>query len=306
MNLKRIPSDASWSRLEREYANSRSFLLRLPNVDRTEIEFVGRKEDPIIVKVCNFLNRISSARTKDMTLVVLGPMHLLPYVYHSVNENYNFRNLIALRLSRLTPSGVFLSNEHFGAAVFRTNKSKSMNEVRKPYQYCKCCRNTVKDYGGKTHLMDARGTRVTDVWTDITMNRSNVFPPDVVKRLFEIVRGDDPTFCAYSLGMKTARNTDGRLASAILDKVVPEIRQAIPVKNEPQLDNNLNTDVIEGFRDIPDGTIDFALVDPPYNISVKYGRSTDNLDTAAYLDWCKRWIDEVTRTLKPGGDTCIS
>ena len=291
----------SWGRLEQEYANSESFILRLPDVDRTEIESVGKKEDSIVIKICNFLDRLTSANIKNKTLVVLGPTHLLPYAYHSVNDRYHFRNLIALRLSRPNTSGTFLPNEHFGAIVFKTNRSKSMNEVRKPYQYCKCCGNTEKDYGGKTHLMDSRGTRVTDVWTDITMNQSNAFPSDAVKRLFEIVRGDDPVFCAYNLSMKAARNEDGQLSPAILDRIMPDVHQAIPAKNKPRLGRILNTDVIEGFRDIPDGTIDFALVDPPYNISVKYGRSSDNLDTAAYLDWCRRWIDEATRTLKPGG-----
>ena len=301
MELRKIPPDASWDRLVQEYSNAQSFLLRLPNIDRTKIESVNRKKDSTIVKICAFLSRLSSAHTKGKTLVILGPMHLLPYVYHSVNENYYFRNLIALRLSAPAPSETFLPNEHFGAIVFRTSKGKSMNVVRKPYQYCKCCGNTVKDYGGKTHIMDARGARVTDVWTDITINQSDTFPSDAVKRLFEMIRGDDPVFCAYDLGLKAARNEDGWLAPAILDKVVPEVRKAVPVKNEPHLDRILKMDVIEGLQNIPDDTIDFALVDPPYNISVKYGHSSDNLDSTAYLDWCKRWVDEVTRTLKPKG-----
>ena len=204
MKLKKIPSYASWSRLVQEYADAKNFLLRLPNIDRTEIESVDREGDSIVVKICSFLNRLSSTNTNDKTLVVLGPMYLLPYAYHSVNENYHFKNLIALRLSRPISSEAFLPNEHFGAAVFKTSKNKSMNVVRKPYQHCKCCGNTVKDYGGKTHIMDARGARVTDVWTDITMNRNNAFPPDAVKRLFEMIRDDDPIFYAYSLGMKTA------------------------------------------------------------------------------------------------------
>ena len=301
MKLKKIPSYASWSRLVQEYADAKNFLLRLPNIDRTEIESVDREGDSIVVKICSFLNRLSSTNTNDKTLVVLGPMYLLPYAYHSVNENYHFKNLIALRLSRPISSEAFLPNEHFGAAVFKTSKNKSMNVVRKPYQHCKCCGNTVKDYGGKTHIMDARGARVTDVWTDITMNRNNAFPPDAVKRLFEMIRDDDPIFYAYSLGMKTACNEGNRLTPAILDKVAPETREAISVENEPHLDGILNTDVIEGLQSIPDDTIDFALVDPPYNISVKYGHSSDNLDSAVYLDWCKRWVDEVVRTLKPGG-----
>ena len=72
MNLKRIPPSVSWGRLEQEYANSESFILRLPDVDRTEIESVGKKEDSIVIKICNFLDRLTSANHKEQDIGSAG------------------------------------------------------------------------------------------------------------------------------------------------------------------------------------------------------------------------------------------
>ena len=301
MKLKRIPSDVSWGRLEQEYMDSRNFLIRLPNVDGSEIGSVRRSKGSVVIKICRFLNRLTSVSTKGKTLVVLGPMHLLPYAYHSMNENYKFKNLIALRLSKPAMPRTFLPNKHFGAAIFTTNKSKAMNDVRKPYLHCKCCGNTVKDYGGKTHLMEMHGTRITDVWTDITMSQNSAFPPAVVRRLFDMIRYDDPVFYAYSLSMETACREEEGLDPAIMNRVVPETDTTRQSGEKIRLDKIHNLDVFEGFREIPDGTVDFALVDPPYNISVNYGKLPDNLDDATYLEWCKKWVNEAARTLKSGG-----
>ena len=53
---------------------------------------------------------------------------------------------------------------------------------------------------------------------------------------------------------------------------------------------------------VADGTIDTVFADPPFNLGKIYGTSVDdNLDEGDYVNWCKRWIDECIRVLKPGG-----
>lgn len=48
--------------------------------------------------------------------------------------------------------------------------------------------------------------------------------------------------------------------------------------------------------------IDTVFVDPPFNLGKLYGkRVNDNLADHEYLNWCKRWILECFRVLKPGG-----
>ena len=45
-----------------------------------------------------------------------------------------------------------------------------------------------------------------------------------------------------------------------------------------------------------------VFADPPFNLGKEYGASVNDLRTEVeYLDWCRRWIDECCRILKPGG-----
>lgn len=49
-------------------------------------------------------------------------------------------------------------------------------------------------------------------------------------------------------------------------------------------------------------TVDLAFADPPFNLGKKYSSGIhDSLETEEYLTWSKCWLDEMIRTLKPGG-----
>jgi site-specific DNA-methyltransferase (adenine-specific) len=53
---------------------------------------------------------------------------------------------------------------------------------------------------------------------------------------------------------------------------------------------------------IETGTVDTVFADPPFNLGKLYGkRVDDNRPEDVYLDWCKKWIAECVRVLKPGG-----
>jgi site-specific DNA-methyltransferase (adenine-specific) len=51
-----------------------------------------------------------------------------------------------------------------------------------------------------------------------------------------------------------------------------------------------------------DECVDAVFADPPFNLGKEYGRKTnDNRGDAEYLTWCKDWLAECIRLLKPGG-----
>jgi len=53
---------------------------------------------------------------------------------------------------------------------------------------------------------------------------------------------------------------------------------------------------------IAGNVVDTVFADPPFNLGKEYGSSTDDLQPDdAYLDWCRRWLGECVRILKPGG-----
>jgi site-specific DNA-methyltransferase (adenine-specific) len=48
--------------------------------------------------------------------------------------------------------------------------------------------------------------------------------------------------------------------------------------------------------------IDTVFADPPFNVGKEYGKSTnDSQSEDVYLGWCRAWLTECVRVLKPGG-----
>ncbi|WP_435018156.1 DNA-methyltransferase [Tundrisphaera sp. TA3] len=60
-------------------------------------------------------------------------------------------------------------------------------------------------------------------------------------------------------------------------------------------------DCVEGLRGLPDGSVDLAFADPPFNIGYRYDVYEDRLEADKYLDWTRAWTREVHRVLKPSG-----
>ena len=52
---------------------------------------------------------------------------------------------------------------------------------------------------------------------------------------------------------------------------------------------------------LPEASIDLAFADPPFNIGYEYDEYDDRLRCDEYLDWSKRWLEQVIRALKPDG-----
>jgi site-specific DNA-methyltransferase (adenine-specific) len=47
---------------------------------------------------------------------------------------------------------------------------------------------------------------------------------------------------------------------------------------------------------------DTVFADPPFNLGKEYGKNTDDLRSdEGYLIWCRAWLAECVRVLKPGG-----
>jgi site-specific DNA-methyltransferase (adenine-specific) len=63
-----------------------------------------------------------------------------------------------------------------------------------------------------------------------------------------------------------------------------------------------STDCMAVLPQIKDAVVDTVFADPPFNLGKEYGDNCDDLRPGAeYLKWCKAWIAESVRTIKPGG-----
>ncbi len=70
---------------------------------------------------------------------------------------------------------------------------------------------------------------------------------------------------------------------------------------KPMIDLVHAGDCIKGMESMPEGSVDLAFADPPFNIGYKYDVYDDRRQAEDYLEWSRRWISGVVRVLKPDG-----
>jgi site-specific DNA-methyltransferase (adenine-specific) len=68
-----------------------------------------------------------------------------------------------------------------------------------------------------------------------------------------------------------------------------------------EVNNIYKMDCLKGLSDIKPGTVDLAFADPPFNIGYDYDTYNDHQDAEAYLDWSRKWMEAVVKTLKSTG-----
>ncbi|MBV9867333.1 MAG: site-specific DNA-methyltransferase [Abitibacteriaceae bacterium] len=64
-----------------------------------------------------------------------------------------------------------------------------------------------------------------------------------------------------------------------------------------------HSDCLDLLKNIRDSTIDLVFVDPPFNLGKNYNVPdfNDGMAKEAYRGWCRTWLLELIRVLKPGG-----
>ncbi len=61
-------------------------------------------------------------------------------------------------------------------------------------------------------------------------------------------------------------------------------------------------DCIQLLPQVESECIDTVFADPPFNLGKTYGKNTNDLrPIEEYLTWCREWLSECVRTIKPGG-----
>jgi site-specific DNA-methyltransferase (adenine-specific) len=75
----------------------------------------------------------------------------------------------------------------------------------------------------------------------------------------------------------------------------------IPVLETP-LGRLYEADCTEVMRTLAPDSVDLAFADPPFNLGKTYRSKIDDAKASHdYLNWCRGWLDEMIRVLKPGG-----
>lgn len=65
-------------------------------------------------------------------------------------------------------------------------------------------------------------------------------------------------------------------------------------------------DSLESMHAIDSNSVDLVITSPPYNLGVQYSDSKDYQTWPEYYNWCRAWMTEVYRVLKPDGRFCLN
>lgn len=71
------------------------------------------------------------------------------------------------------------------------------------------------------------------------------------------------------------------------------------------LNKIVHSDTLFELQKLPDESCDIIIVDPPYNIGKDFGNNIDKRELSEYVAWCKKWINECIRVMKPSGTMFI-
>jgi DNA modification methylase len=237
-------------------------------------------------------------------LFVYGlPAQLSRYAV-ALSDVLTFRYWIAIRAATNEKTGG-LRPEHTGLLLL-SKAGARLNKIRMSHSMCRVCGKTLKDWGGKSHLMNPQGVTLSDVWMDLIVDPGDQMPAEIFERILQL-----------SLGTNRKRlhllSLDERPMQFALFQNATNIESFNPLslrKRQTQKERRipevlLNTihrsKCLEVLKKIPSRTVDLAFADPPFNLTVNYNGYGDAREKNDYTGWCKRWLIEYERVLKPGG-----
>ncbi|SHN33680.1 DNA-methyltransferase [Gracilibacillus kekensis] len=227
--------------------------------------------------------------------------HLAYFLSEGLGLHYQY--WITVR-REITKEDKILPSETMSILVMSKSKKIKITRVLLPYTYCPACGKTTKDYGGKKHTFHHFGTTMSDVWKDVFFNPSELLASDknkiITERIALMLSTEERR--VYAMDFDNGFLWDDKIENDVL---LPRIEDK---EKHQKFDNQINTnnshiihgDSIKTLKSLPDNSVDYIFVDPPYNLEKKYGSYSDDMDIQNYFKWCDEWIYESIRVLKEG------
>src|SRR5947209_13827414 len=252
------------------------------------------------------LHEAAARLDKNGLMFVYGLPRDLARVATALAEALTFRYWIAVRTMTATKEGG-LRPEHTGLLVM-SKPCAAINPLRLPHPRCRHCDQTLKDCGGKSHLMHPEGVRLSDVWMDMVVDPHEEMPAEVFERILELAASPERAtllllFPEASQRVITATDSLEPIRSfnPLAHKQCGRASGEPPAIPEALLNRLHRAPFLDLLRRLPSGSVDLAFADPPFNLTKSYEGYKDDLAARDYLGWCKRWLVEYERVLRPGG-----
>ncbi len=114
-----------------------------------------------------------------------------------------------------------------------------------------------------------------------------------------IIIKKDREFAIQGIVIDVIKNEDELKAEKILTS------REIKRNNKLPLNKIILGDSVKELRKLSDNSCDVVIADPPYNIGKDFGNNHDKRELSDYIKWCKSWINECIRIMKPTGTLFI-
>jgi len=241
-------------------------------------------------------------------LFVQGLPGVLPELGAFLDRRLTFKYWIAVESAPVKRTR--LPSVHGAVLLFTKGKGKvNIRRTRLPHQQCTACGRTLKDWGGKTHLMNPEGYVISDVIKDLPSANNYT---QISRSLYSLLTRMLDTPSQETRGMVGPR--EGLLW---LDRVPTKLKEehSLPLvsKRRPPLqasptfvtDVVYQGDVLEVLKRYPDASMDLVFADPPYNLDKDYALYDDARIEHEYIEWCNAWLAEYVRILKPTGSLFV-
>jgi DNA modification methylase len=246
-------------------------------------------------------------------LFVQGRPEYLPELGVYLDQHLRFKYWIAVE-SQMLGGGSGLPTVHAGLLLFTKGDARfNVRRVRFPHRHCTFCGKDLKDWGGKSHLMNPAGYVISDVWRDLPPadNYCHLSQP-VLDTILQM-----PDFASTRTVLGIVAPREGvEQVSAVRDLAVQYalpgmtrdvVSQPMATCTSSDLPVNviLQGDVLAVLKQFPDNSVDLAFADPPYNLDKAYNVYEDEQTEASYVAWCNAWLAEYARVLKPTGSLYV-
>lgn len=284
--------------------------------DISDISPINKKSSKL--KLTYELLKVSSNSLKNGGLIfIYGAPKYLPFYadylnnLEEENSEYLFKYWIGLKFKDMFLEQP-LPNSHIGLLMFlKTKKSKNPStfklntkEYRIPYSNCSACGDNLKDWGGKKHLMNPFGTAISDVWTDLKLDSTDLINPvQIIDRVYNLTKTNGEKLLVVNEETKSFEFDNYEIEKTEVNKKKFDLPSFEYLNKVVKMDCVKFMGMIK--EEYPDGIYDLAFADPPYNLEKNYSKYNDDKEDIEYIEWCNKWLDGMYDILKPGGSLLV-
>jgi site-specific DNA-methyltransferase (adenine-specific) len=237
---------------------------------------------------------------------IQGSPEYLPEIGVYLDSLLTFKYWIAIE-STIRRDRPGLPSVHAGLLLFTKGNKFNLEKVRIPHQICAFCDKPLKDWGGKTHLMHPKGRVLSDVWRHLPPANNYLYlSKPVLDTILALVDKESSGIVGFYTP-STATSGSSKLQNSKLTQLaLAHSDDQMSVSLPSDLVNVVyHGDILEVLRLYPDNSVDLVFADPPYNLGKGYSRYNDGCTKDEYIAWCKAWLDEYIRVLKPSGSLYV-